>query len=93
MNGTARPLRSRQLRALHESLMTCREIITYRLRRALIPGDGDCRDSQHVSYPPSSFPPRVLAAISPETALNLLCQFVPALLPGQIPGLLCRAQR
>ncbi len=43
LNGTARPLRSRQLRALHESLMTCREIITYRLRRALIPGDGDFR--------------------------------------------------
>ena len=34
LNGTARPLRSRQLRALHESLMTCREIITYRFARA-----------------------------------------------------------
>ena len=42
-SGAARPLRGRELRALHESFMTRREIMVYRLRRALIPGDSDFR--------------------------------------------------
>lgn len=48
--GTARPLNGPELRRFHEQFMVRREILYYRARRWLTPGDGDFR---WISLPPS----------------------------------------
>ena len=50
LRGTARAMDGRELRRFHETFMTRPEILSYRFRRILTPGDGDFR---WVSLPPA----------------------------------------
>ena len=50
LNGSARAMDGRELRRFHEKFMVRTEILMYRLRRTLIPGDGDFR---WISLPPA----------------------------------------
>ena len=50
LRGTARAMDGRELRRFHEKFMTRPEILSYRLRRILTPGDGDF---QWLSLPPA----------------------------------------
>ena len=50
LRGTARAMEGRELRRFHENFMTRPEILSYRLRRILTPGDGDFR---WLSLPPA----------------------------------------